>query len=258
MLNELAGTEVLQELILDRAVAQAASSAGIEITDADVDAERMRLLESLSDDPDRARRLLASLRERQGLGRVRFDNLLRRNASLRAIVRDRVDVTDADVRRMYDVMYGPKRQSRLLVVPDLQSARAASQRIAAGEPFADVAAEVSIDASAPRGGLLEPFSRFDLSYPESFRSELWKLEPGEVSPPILLEGQYALLTMVREIGPREDVALDAVRPQLQRQVRLNRERVLMDELARRLISEVTVTIFDDALNESWNRRERTR
>ncbi len=61
--------------------------------------------------------------------------------------------------------------------------------------------------------------------------------------------------LVREIeGDGAD--LEAERPTLERLVRLNQERLLMDRLARRLLTNTTLTIYDDALHESWNRRGR--
>ena len=58
---------------------------------------------------------------------------------------------------------------------------------------------------------------------------------------------------VREIGG-DKVTLEQVRPQLERLVRLDQERLLMDRLARRLLQRATVMVIDGALRNSWDTR----
>jgi hypothetical protein len=250
LLNEAAGAAMLRELILDRMLTAEIEHEGVAIGPDQLAAERRLLLETLHHDPEISIRLLEELRVRQGLGRTRFEALLRRNASLRALVRPRVEISDAAVHRMYDAVHGPRRQARLMVLPTLAEARLAAERVQQGESFVDLTVELSTDTSAGRGGLLEPIGRGDPSYPEALLNALWELGPGDVSRPIMLDGQYALLLLVREIeGDGAD--FDAVRPGMERRVRLALERVLMDQLARSMISGSRVTIFDDALEESW-------
>jgi parvulin-like peptidyl-prolyl isomerase len=256
-MTEAAGATALREYILDRLVSQAGADARIVVDDDMIAKEKLTLLESLSDDPDVALRLLNELRDRQGLGTQRFDNLLRRNAILRELVQPSVRITEQAIEQLHAIRYGPKRQARLIVTPDLDAAQRVLGRIRGGDRFGDVAVASSTDASAARGGLLEPVSRVDPSYPEAIRKALFNLESGAMSSPILLDNGYAILLMVREI-PADDVALADVRSDLRRMARLNQERLLMDDLATRLIDDASVTIFDDALHESWQRDQRLR
>jgi parvulin-like peptidyl-prolyl isomerase len=253
LLNEAAGADVLAEVILDRMLEAELDDAGILITDQDVDAERALFYSTLSDDPDVAARLARQVRARQGLGPLRMDELLKRNAALRALVRDQVEINDEAVRRMYEIIHGAKRQARLIVVPTLNDAQAAINRVAAGELFADVAVEVSTDTSAARGGLLEPISRADASYPQAMREALWALVPGELSRPVFLSDRYAVLSLVRVVDG-DGADFSAVRPDLERLARLNQERILMDDLTRRLLTEANVTIIDNEVKWSWDSR----
>ena len=252
LLNEAAGAKVLREVILHRMVSEAIGEAGLTITAGDLEAERALFYGALSDDPDVAVRLAREVRARQGLGSRRFRRLLLRNASLRALVRDDVEVAEEAVRRLYQIRHGSRRQTRLIVLPTLSETQAAINRVRAGEFFGDVAVEISTDSSAPRGGLLEPISRADPTYPLAIRQALWSLAPGEISPPVLLGESYAVLTLVRVVEG-DDVDFAAVRPELERLARLDQELLLMDQLARQLLGQATVTVFDDALNESWQR-----
>ena len=63
-----------------------------------------------------------------------------------------------------------------------------------------------------------------------------------------------MLSLVRVVGG-DGADLDAARPDLERQVRLNQERILMDDLARRLLAAATVTIIDDEIKWSWDSRK---
>jgi foldase protein PrsA len=253
-LNELAGADALAEFILDRKLQEALVIANVTIAPEDAVGERKMLLESLSDDPNVAIRLLEDLRGRQKMGKVRFEALLRRNAGLRALVRDRVQITEQAVQTMHEMLHGPKRQARLMILPDLQTAEAAINLVKSGVSFGDVAVEMSTDSSASRGGLLEPISRADPAFPESVRQTLWTLNTGEMSGPVLIDKGYAVLMLVKRVGG-DGAKLDEARPTLERLVRLNQERLLMDQLARQLISDTQVTVFDDSLHESWARQK---
>ena len=256
ILNDAAGAQALQEAILDRQIDEALASRGIVITPDDVAAERKALLESLSADANVSIRLLDELRERQNLGTLRFDDLMRRNAGLRALVRDQVKVNDAAVEAMYDVVHGPKRQARLMTLADLSSAQGAINLVNSGVSFSDVAVEMSTDISAARGGLLEPIARSDPSYPEAIRAALWSLNVGEMSSPILLEKGYAVVLLVKRLAPGTVSQSDA-RPTMERLVRTSQERLLMDQLARRMLAESSITIFDEQLNEAWSRARKS-
>jgi hypothetical protein len=256
-LGDAAGAEALREVILDVRLEEAMTLAGITLTDDDIAKERRRLLEELSEDPATSLRLLDELRDRQRLGQQRFEELVRRSAELRALVRDEVVIEPDTVSRAHAMRHGPRRQVRLLTVPDLATASASTDRVSSGDFFGDVAVEISTDTSAPRGGLLQPMSAVDPSYPAALRQAVFALAAeGEVSDPILLPSGYAVVELVR-IVPGDGVTLAEARIDLERRVRLAEERRLMDQLARRLLTSTTVTIFDEQLNESWERFKRS-
>ncbi|MHC5113324.1 MAG: peptidylprolyl isomerase [Planctomycetota bacterium] len=256
IMTELAGAQALQEMVLDERLESLVAEAGLTIDERDVAREEDLLLATLSDDRDRARGLLDELRDRERLGPTRYPRLLRRNAMLRALVRDEVKISDTDVMQMYDRVHGSKRQVRIITSPDLAAARLARTRVSEGEHFADVAVLLSTDTSASRGGLLQPFSRFNTSYPSAVRQAVWNLDGvGDVSDPILLDNGYALVRLEREL-PGSGVEMSSVEPRMRRLARMQRERELMDRVARREVGVAKVMIFDDDLSESWERLAR--
>ena len=52
---------------------------------------------------------------------------------MRALVRDKVQITDAAVEQMFDTAYGARRQARLLTTPDLAKAQYVIERARAGD-----------------------------------------------------------------------------------------------------------------------------
>ena len=66
-------------------------------------------------------------------------------------------------------------------------------RIAAGEDFAKVAAEVSDSPSKANGGLIGPLPLSDLS--ESLRKTIEGMKPGDVTPPIRAAKAFQILKL---------------------------------------------------------------
>jgi hypothetical protein len=261
-LAEAAGGAILEETCLDRLLDREMALRTLTLDAGALDAEKALLVESLVRDAgapaDQAATLIDSLRRSRGLGEARFGALLQRNACLRRLVRDEVRVTPDDLQQAYQIRYGPRFRVRLIIVRTEREAAAARERVVgsganAPEPFAEVAQAVSADPSAARGGLIAPISPADPSYPEAVRNVLPGLGAGEVSPVLALDRGYAVLKVEEQIQPSgEDFS--TVAPDLEREVRLVRERAQMDRLAGRLLGAASVTAFDPSLDWSWRTR----
>lgn len=260
ILAEAAGPTALEEVVLDRLLRRALRPETLAATD--LDAERAILLRTLAREAgtsiDDAARLVATLRRTRALGDLRFDGLLRRNAMLRRLVRDRIDVSDEDVSTAHAVRYGPRHRVRVIVVPEERQAADIRARLDSSDPhlplrFADQAARFSIDPSAPRGGSLPPFNVSDPAYPAAVGRALRETPVGSMTGVIAVDAGYALL-LVEEIVPAQAVPLDAVAQELRADVRAARERLAMDELARQLLADAPLRIHDRALESAWRAR----
>jgi parvulin-like peptidyl-prolyl isomerase len=228
-------------------------NAGLSVSQQDIDRERDIILVSLSADEDEAARLLEGLRDRRGLGPVRYEALLQRNAGLRKLIKDQVTVTDAAIEQAYRLQYGPAKRARLLMAESLNELQKLQAQLMAGEPFAELAAMHSIDPSAAAGGLLPPIRADDTSYPQSIRDAAARLEPGSVSEPLALDGGYALLQVEADIAA-SDVEFEQIREDLSERVRRQTERALMQQIARELISGADLVVLDPTLNADWERQ----
>ncbi len=251
LLAETAGGAILEEVVLDRLLSQRLVREGKSIDAASIERERTLLLEILDPDPTTAALSLEALRQRRSLGDRRFNLMLKRNAMLRTLIAEDVEINETMIRSQFEQQFGPKYRVRLITTATMNEAATALSRIRAGEPFTDVAALVSTDlASAQRGGLLEAMSPYDASYPAAVRQVLADLDEGDLSPIIPIESGFAILQMVRRIAP-QDVQYELVKTDMARAARLAQERILMDNLARQLLTSADLAVLDPALNDGW-------
>lgn len=263
-LNEAAGGLILEEILLDRLLERELERAGIEIGAAETDAEEKRLLAALSDNQlaradVEAQEILGRLRSQRGLGAVRYRTLLRRNAALRALVRDQVTISPADLEQAYQLRFGPRYRARLITLPTADEASRAQRRLREGTSFAELASELSTDPSRDRGGLLPPISLADTSFPSALLAALRGMQPGETSSIIALGSSYAIVRLESVDPPPDDAPASASEAGdvLERDARLYQERVLMDELARRLLDDASITVLDPSLDRAWRQRTGT-
>ncbi len=253
LLAERAGASVLEELFLERQLDQMLKARKLNVTAELLLTEERELVASLSDDPARAIVLLSELRAAQGLGEKRWKSLLKRNSAMRLLVQNDVKVTPDAVEALMDAAHGPKRQCRVMALPDLKMCAEARARLDAGEPFGEVAADLSTDRSASRGGLVLPVSRLDPTWPSSFRQTLWSLQKDGVSAPVLIDNGYVFIRFENEI-PGDVTTSPDTRAVAERAVRRGQERIYMENLAKQLRqAQRNVTIFDDSLLDGWTR-----
>ena len=253
LMIELSGKRALQELVLDRLLATELARSGRILDPGAEDREQAILLMALDEDSDRAIRLLQEVRIRDGLGQERYAALLRRNAILRTLVEDQIQISEDSIIAAWDRDHGPRRVARVLVVQSLADTAEIQLQLEAGIPFAELAAARSTDASASTGGLVDPISRLDPSWPTSFREVLWSIEPGTVSPPVLVGENYVIVQCLEE-RPGDGIQLDDVREKSELVVRRARERLLMDTTARALLEDAAIDIIDSKLQRAFEER----
>jgi len=250
-LYEASGGEVLTEVVMDRLVSQQLQERKLTITPDMIESEKQLLLANLNADPNMAQQLLNELRDRRGLGEVRFKNLLSRNAGLRLLVQERVKITEIEVNKEYMRLYGSTYELRLIVTATHPAAAEVINRAKAGEAFSDLAVKMSTDISKAQGGLLSPISPVDDTYPQAIRDVMEKLKVGQISDPIALEHGFAVIKLERIVDgtmpKRDDVQKD-----LEARVRVRVERLLIEQEARTLLRGANVTILNPALQKSWD------
>lgn len=254
LLLNYAGGQVLSGMILDQQIDRKLSQRGMIISPDMIEAERQYLLDALSSDPDQAVRLLKQMRDSRGVTNERFNQTLRRNAALRALSKDQVNVTDLDLRQAFTIEHGEKFEARVITTQSLNEIQKLLAQLNGGASFVDLAVAHSTDPSRDQGGLLPPISDVDASYPAAIRQMLVGLKPGQVSHPIALDNGYAILKLERKIQG-DQVKFDDIKQTLMLSVQRQQQQTRMRLLARTLLEEADVVVLDPVLKESWDRQK---
>jgi len=129
-------------------------------------------------------------------------------------------VTEEAVQAAYDAAFaeatpGTEYNAAHILVPTQEEAQAAKDRIDAGADFAEVAREMSTDASGPGGGSLGWFGTGMMVAP--FEEAVKALAPGEVSDPVETQFGWHLIKL-NETRDQAIPMLDEVRAQIEQQV----------------------------------------
>lgn len=261
-LTELGGAVVLEEAVLDRLLAREADRRGLAVDGAGVRAEEALLMDEMASvGPGQSRAVaLGEIRRARGLGPDRYESLLRRNAMLRAMVREDAAPTDAELRLARDLAFGQAFRVRLFVVSSESAAAGVRAEVAGVDAaqqswrFSDACVRASGHPSAARGGLIERFSPADPAYPDVVGDAVRATAPGAVTPVLATPAGYAVVLVEEVLDERGGTAEEIER--VERRVRVRKERLAMERLARDLIARASVSPVDPGLARAW--RERTR
>jgi foldase protein PrsA len=165
---------------------------------ADAEADRRQIQQE-------QQRLLAQLLDNQKLTRTEFDLALETTAYLRAVVQPAVEskLTVENLQESFRARYGEKVQIRHIACANLQEIAEVKRRLAIGEPFTQVATELSRNReTGALGGELQPFSRSTPGLPQVFKDTAFALQkPGDISDPVEADGAYHLMQLVDRIPP---------------------------------------------------------
>jgi len=258
------GAGVLEQLIVLEAAERLAADRGLTVTESDLHREYDDALRQLVDplaeltsgpfDRERAEQLLEAVLARRNISKEEFRLGVRRNACLRRLAEADVAVTDELFRAEYDRRYGERVQVRHIQVATPGEVTRVQQRLSAGEPFAEVAQQLSANLiSGKNGGQLEPFSLGDDRVPPALREAAAGLSPG-TGPTVVQIGEwYQLVELERRLPPAK-VALAEVRDELERSLRRRLAEPAMRDLYERLFRGANVVIHDPVLRETFSRK----
>jgi len=175
----------------------------------------------------------------------RFRNPFLISAMMDQLVRKRITVTEEEVDDYYDKMHNEYTLSQLVVLSkDL--AWELRDRILAGEDFAELAKQYSIDASAKNGGFVgsDTVGRILWWVEES----LFDMKEGDVSEPLNTTSGWALLKVhrIRRVIPDED------REYAEKRVRGIKEKKGIQELRNKVEKDIELTWYSDAIDFAYD------
>ena len=206
-LTEAYGLPVLLNLVQLDLAKQQCVRAGITIAPAQIAAERQTTFEKLFSDakPEDYPGLFDQLLRQKHLSRTEFDQVIETTAYLRAYAKPQLPgkITDEQVHEAYGQLYGENRRIRDIQLANFLQTSVAQRKLAAGEPFEQVAAEMSTDRrTAAVGGEIAAFAALSPNIPKAIRDVTFTLKVGQVSDPITAGDNYHLIKLDQIIPPK--------------------------------------------------------
>jgi parvulin-like peptidyl-prolyl isomerase len=253
------GREVLDGEINRKILEQELARRNLTITESDLDAEVARAADAYGflkpDGSPDVERWLKSITDQPG---ATVDLYLRDavwpSVALKKLVGSRVEVTDEDLRKGFESNYGPRVEVQAVVLSDLRQAQRVWELARNNNTeafFAELAQQYSIEPSSrSNGGRVPPIRRY--SGAPLIEEEAFKLQPGELSGIVAVDGQFIIL---RCLGRTRPVQTDfqAVRGELVKDIHEKKLRLLMTREFDRLRESAQVDNFLAGTSQSGSR-----
>lgn len=225
--------QVVATLVVDDLLGVAAEDAGVEVTEEDLQASIDEIVD-IQFGGDAA--AFETQVEAEGLTVEAVRELQRPAVLIDKLVDARItDITDEEVEAFYEQESATEIVSHILVETE-DEAQAVVDRLDAGEAFADVAAEVSIDGSAQSGGQLGPFQPGQ--FVEPFENAVLETEPGEITGPVETEFGWHVIT----IDGADIPPLDEARPDIEEFLRQQQVGGITEEIVTEIDAAAQVTV----------------
>jgi parvulin-like peptidyl-prolyl isomerase len=255
---------LFEQVVLLELAKQRAASEGVVVTEEDVQAEYRIALKQIGSplpttqedtfEPIRAEQLLNEFLTSKNVPREQYMLSVERNAYLRKVVEKELVVPVEEVQRGFELYYGPRAQVRHIQVANAGEAAKVRKAMAEGMSFEDAAKNFSLNSTTGKnGGLLEPMAKGDPDLPSLLVETAFSLEPGQVSPVVLIDRWYHLLKLER-FFPATEVDFVDVEHHVRERVR---DRMIMDRrnaLARDLLDQANIWFSDGELEKVFREK----
>ena len=243
-------SRVIDDLIERLLMKQASDSAGIEVSEAEID----NAIADVTETNNLTREQLLFALAESGLGYEQYRDKLREDIRqakfIRMAFRSRINIPDEDAQEYYTQnirdFYSPPtvRLGVIFLAEDAGSAKrlaVVTEELREGVEFAEVAARYSDGGTAAKGGDLGYLKPEELD--PAIRSLVERLQPGQVSPPIKTRNGTNIFQLVeiREGSPipLKDV-INVVRDRLYKEIIAENYELWLEET--RKVSHIEVRL----------------
>lgn len=238
------GKDVLEGLVNKRLIMHYCQNRNIAVTDQDVDAEIDHMAKRFKIGREQ---WLQMLERERGINVAQYKHdILWPTLALRKCAAKDLDVSNEELQKSYESIYGPAVKCRLIVVGDRQLAEKLRRQVAEQpNDFARLAMQHSVDVnSASIGGLIQPIHHH-VGDP-AIEREVFALQPNQISQIIPVSEQFAILKCEAQEPPR-NVPLETVREELAEQIRESKLHDVAGNLFKELQKTATVqNVWNDA------------
>jgi hypothetical protein len=206
------GIEVLENLVNKRLILGYCQLKKIEVTQAEIDAEILRVAQQFRIPKEN---YLEMLQKERGVSPEQYaEDIILPTLAMRKATAKQLVVTQIEIQAAYETQVGPMVEVRIIVCGKREDADAALAKVkAAPETFGKVAKEVSIDgATASREGAMPPIRKH--LGDAGMEQAAFALRPGEISPVIAVgpdqKQQFVILKCEKQVPDQfEKYPLDA-------------------------------------------------
>lgn|GEM_PF-2008785 len=242
-LVEIGGVEVIEDTINHLLLDAELTREGMSVSPQDISIER-ELLWTAS--PNLNTSAIEKMLASKGIGTFRQHRLLWRNAALRKLIKEDVVTSDDSVKRMFEIVYGPRYPTSVIVTATLEQANSIHSALQSGASFQELAEANSIDPSATRGGRVNPISGADPLWPSSIREQVQHIAIGSYSSPVFIGDRWVILSVTEE-PILSHKTFEQVEKEVTHLAILAQERFLMEALLEKLQIQTQIDYFDKDL-----------
>ena len=250
MLVQVDGLKFAQLLIATEVIRQAAEEKGITVSNKQIAEQHDLALDEMFEQvPDKKQReaLLEQMLVKRRMPRKQWDIAIRRNAMLACLATKPIEVTDAEVRKLFLRRHGLQVVIRHIQTPSLSQAQKVLKLLTDKADFAELARKFSTNASARNGGLLSPINKNSTDIPPAIRQAAFAMtDPGETSNPVQVGTTFHILRLERII-PSADIKFDDVKDSLAADVRKAKARNIQQRMLGELLDSASVRYVDPLL-----------
>jgi foldase protein PrsA len=173
------GKEILDNLVNRKIIQQACDAQGIEVSEAEVNAEINKIAKKFGLDPENWLKMLQA--ERNVTAAQYKRDIIWPMLALKKLAGENVTITDVQLKNAFVRNYGPRVKAKAIVLDNQRRANEVWAKVnARPEDFERMAREHSVDsASRPLDGVIPPIPRHG-GAPE-LENAAFKLQEGEIS-----------------------------------------------------------------------------
>lgn len=200
------GAERLEFLVNRKIVERACQAKGIVVSDAEIENQFRRDIQAIGP------HMTAQSFHDQVLKRYNKtifewkEDVIRPKLALTKLVQSEVQVTDNDIRKQFEIHYGPKVKCRMIVYNDGNTARRAWERMSnssnVGEAFMIEAGTQMIGELASVKGEVPPIHKHFGD--ERIEKEAFRLRPGEISQAFEMSDRKAIILLCERHLPADN------------------------------------------------------
>ncbi|MDR1480251.1 MAG: peptidylprolyl isomerase [Planctomycetaceae bacterium] len=242
------GDKILKDLVKRTLVEIECRRRNIVITQADINAEVLRLAKAFNFSTSDWLELIE--RERGITAEQYMQDIICPILGLAKLAGDN-QVTNEDLQRAYESKYGASVQVRQIVLRSKRDAQQVHAQVTANpESFPTVAKNSSVDpASQPYGGLIHPIRRYSID--KAIEDVVFSLREGQISPIVEWGTDNYIVFRCEKHLPSQNVDINQIRKRLEIQILDEKTRKASEIFFEKLLKNAKIEkVFGDTLRMS--------